>query len=455
MPEDPIIENADKAAEALAKSSRDSTTPSIDPSREAELDAIFKETQQNVVPVVVTPENFGRENGGVPLVPEGTPKPAPEEKEPTPEKTADVPEKTPDAPTEKKGLLDDLLAEKTADKPTDDKPADDPYGTVKLRSDASPKTRETFEQLKTVAKQREDAARAESVAAKQSLSELQNKVAELEKRTVPDEVQNELKELRAFRAQFDTERDPEFRQKFDGRVDQNYDAIYGKLKAHGLPDSEIGKLKAYSIQERDSAIENFLSKLPSFDRKYIEAKLLDNINISDEREKALKETRAKADEILKQRKDAPAVQTAQRDAKVAEILRPALPKLPWIHVKEIPATAAPEERKRIESENTFAAQMQEALKIAIIDDSPAVRAEAAIAVPLAQYYRRELTAATEKLTAAQKQLDEIRQAGALSRTARSVGNAGKPPVEAPKAPPANSGDAVDELFAQITGAQRR
>ena len=326
--------------------------------------------------------------------------------------------------------------------------ATDPYD-VKLRSDASPKTRETFEQLKTIAKQREDAALADAATAKQSLSELQTKVAELEKRTVPDDVKTELEELRQFRAQFDTQNDPAFRQKFDSRIDGNYSTIYAKLLTHGLPQSEIDKVKAYAPADRDANIENWIAKLPSMDKKYIEAKLLDNINVADERERALQEARGKANEILAAKKDAPVQATAQRDAAVASILRPVLDKLPWIHVQPIAQNAAPEDRKRIEGENKFALEMQDALKRSVVDDSPATRAEAALAVPLAHHFRAQFLAAQAKLEALQKKLDGISAASSTSRIARSTASSAAP---AKQVDPNKSGEeAIDELFNQLTG----
>lgn len=453
MAEDPLIENADRVAEELAKRNRQDLKPEVTASREAELDEAFAAASQKAPPPEATPENFGRDNKGVPIKVEGAPKEEkpPEEIDDTLPAANPPPEQkpadTPSAEEPKKGLLEDLLAEP---KTPEQKPADDPYAQVRLRSDASPKTRETFENLKKIAQERETAALTKAEAAQKQLEELQTKVAELEKRTVPDDVSNELKELRAFRAQFDTEHDPEFRSKFDGRIEQNYESVYAKLRAYSLPEAEIQKLKTFSPAQRDEAIERFLPKLPSFDRKYIEAKLLDNVNTVDQRETALREARAKADELLKAKKEAPVVQTAQRDAKVAEILRPVLPKLPWIHVREVPSTAAPEEKKRIESENTFALQMQEALKAAIVDDSPQTRAEAAIAVPLAQFYRRELSAVTAQRDALQKQLDSIKAAGATSRTARSVASSTPPPAQ-PKPAPTNSADAIDQLWAEVQG----
>lgn len=452
--EDSIIAEADRAAEILAKQAIPDIRPEVNAQREAELDEAFAAALKKPAPAKGEPGSPGFDLNGNPLP--GAPEPEKDEVETAPTKPAEEPkvEEKKDAPPADtgKGLLEDLLA--TPKKDTPPAPAaEDPYGQVKLRSDASPKTKESFEALKRVATEREQAERSKLEELRKQFDAQRAEIEELKKRTVPDEVQNELKELRAFRAQFDTQNDPEFKQKFESRITTNYNAVYSKLAEHGLPEAEITKLKSFDARARDSAIENFLSKLPSFDRKYIEAKLLDNVNVGDERDRALQEARANADKILAERKQAPVVQTAQRDAAVAEVLRPVLPKLAWLHVKEVPPAAAPEEKKRIESENQFAISMQEALKSAIIDDSPKQRAEAAIAVPLAQFYRREHAAASARADALQKQLDEIRQAGALSRTARSVANAGKPPVQQ-KAVPADASEALDSLFTEITSARR-
>jgi len=442
---DPIIAAADAAAEALAKSQTESHSADSDPAREADLDAAFAEASK-----LTPPEGaeFGKENAGVQTAIEGAPKPGEEPKPDADEAAAAAAaaEAAAAKTAPRKGLLEDLEA--------DPKPVpavEDPYGQVKLRSDASPKTRETFEQLKTVAKQREDAAALRATEAETKLTELQTKVADLEKRTVPDDVQNELKELRSFRAQFDTANDPEFRQKFDSRTNGNYESIYNKLTAHQLPAEELAKLKAFSPEQRDTAIEKFLSLLPTGDRKFIEAKLLDNINVADERDRALQEARVKADEILAKRKGEPAQQVAQRDSAIAAKLKPVLQTLPWLHAKDIPANTAPEDKKRLEAHNEAANFYVSQLRKAIVDDSPEVRAEAALAVPLAHYFRTNFQAEKARADALQAKLDGITRASTTSRTARTDAGArgAQPP---PAAVHQNTEDALDALFEE---AQRK
>lgn len=459
---DPIIAAADAAAEEAVKNRSTEFSREIDSARESALDDAFAEASKKTGPAE---GELGFENGGVRPPVEGTPK---DEDCPPGAAEADAVEKAEkdkaDAdkaeadrvaaekagtPPARKSLLDDLAGTQ----PGQQTPPADPYD-IKLRSDASPKTRETFEQLKTLAKQREEAAKTEATAAKQSLEELQTKVAELEKRTVPDEVQGELKELRAFRAQFDTANDPEFRKKYDTRVDQNYESIYNKLKYHQLPDAELAKLKAYSPDKRDAAIEKFLELLPQGDKKFIEAKLFDNVNVADERDRALQEARTKADELLAKRKGEPAQQIQQRDAAVANLLKPAVAKLDWLHKKDIPANAAPEDKKKLEAWNKSAENYVDSLRRAIVDDTPEVRAEAAIAVPLAFYFRSAYSEQKERADKLQAKLDSIGVASATSRTARSTASSG---AALPAAPVnhASAEEALDALFEEATSGKKR
>lgn len=462
----PFLEDADRVAEiaaAAARAGRPDRTPGpleIDETRGSELDAAFAEVSQNAPPA---PEgDLGLQNGGVPRPVEGAPKKPADAPAPAPDKpagppaSADKPDDPPADPDASKGLLDTLLAgEKAGDKPAPTAPAKDPYEDHKLRADASERTKETFEKLKTIAREREEQANKRASEAETQLKELQTKVAELEKRTVPDDVKKELEELRQFRATFDAEHSPEFKQRFDGRIEGNYEAIYTRLKAHALPDDQIALLKGMSPADREEAISGFLDKLPAGSRRFIELKLADNLNAQEERQKAVAEVKSKADKYLEEQRQRPVQQTQERDAAVAGILKPVVTKLAFLHPQEVPANASAEEKKAIESFNQNAFIYQEALKRAIVDDSPEVRAEAALAVPLARHLQFENRRLTAELTALRKEIDGIKAASKTSRLSRTVAS---PAAAAPaqKAAPANeeSGDALDRLFAETTGGSR-
>jgi hypothetical protein len=463
-----VIADADRAAEAAAAASREGTpsvsvpAPSSSTSAASALDQVFEEVSKTAP--VDTGDPLGLENGGVPRPVEGAPKEPAAAPAPTPAPTPALTPAPSTEPAAPKTLLESVVQDglkPTEPKPADPKPTDDPYAHVQLRSDAAPKTKETFAELKRLAHEREQAARQEAQAAaartqelEKQLGEVQARLKEFEGRQVTPEIDAELKELRAFRAQFDTEHDPEFRSRFDSRIDQNYEAIYGQLRAHGLPDSEVQKLREFDRETRDQNIEGFLEKLPATSRRLIEAKLGDNISVSEDRRRALAEARQKADHLLAERAQAPLKAQEQRDAEVAEALKPALQALPWMHVKHVPATATTAEREALEAHNKYAQEMQRMLGQAIADDSPKTRAEAALAVPVAHYYLRVAKELSAQVEALKKELDDIQQASATSRTARSTATAR---ADAAKpAPSVNSdpGDALDAAFREATGAAR-
>lgn len=453
-----ILQEADQAAEQIAAQQRagggETATPeqmraANDLERGGAFDDAFAEAQKSV------PKEFsgesGTENGGVIMPLEGAPKEEPAPKEEIAEAPLVEPVVTTE-PAKPKSILDSVAA--TGETKPGVTPPADPYADVKLRSDASPKTRETFEQLKSVAKQREDAARAEAETVRKEAEELRLKLAEVEKRTVPPETEAELKELREFRAQYGAEHTPEFKAKFDGRINQNLESIYKQLSKHGLAETEVQKLRAFAPEDRNLAIENFLGKLPTADKRLIELKLADNLVAEEDRAKELASVRSKAQEFIQKEKTAPAEQAAQRFESVASILKPALAKVAWVHVKDIPANTPPEVKKELEAHNKFAAEVQEDLKYVLTNDTPEARAEAAIAVPYSKYLQRENAGLKSQLEAATKKLAAIDAASRTARTARSSASTVAPAPAAPKIE-GDRDDHIDALFQEALTAQRR
>ena len=191
-PDSPDLAAADAAAENLLRNSRAGSIPNIDPARESALDDAF-----SAVTGTTAPEGeLGRDNGGVPVplpgAPEADPVQKPEPKPDPVQKTdpkpdpAPKPDVKPAASTTRKGLLDDVIDEPA---PEPENKPEKAYDDIKLRSDASPKTQETFDAVKARAVERENVVREElnrAIAAKQ---ELEAKLADVEKKVgaVPEQ----------------------------------------------------------------------------------------------------------------------------------------------------------------------------------------------------------------------------------------------------------------------------
>lgn len=353
------------------------------------------------------------------------PDPEPEDEvqdSPAPDAAADETE-TP-AAKEKPAPADDFLkkllgTEKTDDAPKADAPAEeDPYEKVKLRADASERTKDTFESLKKTAKDREAKARAEADTARKELLELRAKVEELSKKTVPENVEAELKELREFRATFDAERDPSFQQKFSSRLEQNNSTIFETLKRNGLKDNLVDQVKTLPYDQQVEQIARWAEKLSPRDKLLINARLADNENVEADRQAALREVRSKAEEILAKRN---APDNFVEEA--VKTLKPFLPQIPFLHPKEAPANATPAVKAEIERHNAGVAESQSALVSFLNDQSPKTRSILALAGVLAPRYQAQLRDAEARIKTLEAELGNIREAGRLSRTSRSSGTA--------------------------------
>lgn len=343
----------------------------------------------------------------------------------TPEVSAEAEE--PAAPTEEPvqdDLLNKLLGKEEKIEATPETPTEeDPYDKVKLRSDASEKTKNTFEELKRTAKERETKARTEAEQARKELLELRAKVDELSKKTVPDTIEAELKELREFRATFDAERDPEFQQKFSSRMEQNNGTIFETLKRNGLKSDLVDQVKALPYDQQVEQIARWAEKLSPRDKLLITARLADNENIESDRQSALRDIKSKADQILAEKRNAPARSQDQFVEEAVRTLKPVLPQISFLHQKETPANATPAAKAEIEKHNALAAESQKMLLTFLQDDSARTRSVLALAGILAPRYQAQLKETEARVKSLEKELSSIREAGRLSKTTRSSATA--------------------------------
>lgn len=369
--------------------------------------------------------------------PKTTEKPAEEPK--STEKPADAQKKPGDA-----SFVDNLLKKDDAQKPADTpKAEEDPFDKVKLRSDASQKTKDTFEQLKKEARERLAAEKAERERIAREYEEFKAK-APVENK-LPEDVEKELKELREFRATFDIERDPEFQKKFDTRKSENYESIYSVLKGHQLPDSEIEVLRKMSEDERMEAISDLLEKLPQTSRLKIQAKFVENVSVDDERNRALSEARSRADTILKERAAEPAKKQESFYNEVATHAKNLASSVEFFNKVEIAPDTPPAEKARLEKQNKVAAQLQDLYVRVLADESPKAKAESALGLVYAHQLRSQLDDAQARVQQLEKEIADIKKAS-------SVGNKGlitKPTTNSQKSRPVSSlsaGENLDRLY---------
>lgn len=334
--------------------------------------------------------------------------------------------------------------------------AGDKYDKIELPPHSSAKAGESFAALKKAAREAETALQSQVSDLNGKLTEATKTLTELQKNSgqLPEEVKVELEELRKFKIAHDVESDPSF-QKFSQELNANHEAIYAKLKQAGYTDENIEHIKSLGGPDNVNW-DPLLAKMPVQTRLFLQAKLVDNINISDRRTAALTEAKANGAKFLQER--------SERDGK--ELLDTAngyLTKFSWTAPKQVPANATDAQRAEIEAWNKDAGEAMNTIKVYLADRSATRHAELAIGTLLAHRFEKQLVAANSRISSMEaahktaleaitkerdqfkKDLDAIKKAE-IPRTEQSLGVVTPPPK--PVSANARPADALDALLAE-------
>lgn len=321
-------------------------------------------------------------------------------------------------PTDKPG---EKPAEKPAEKPVDgEKPAQEPKNglqeldKLELGPHARPETRDQFAKVKEI-------SRAAVQKAEKELETLRQQLAEASKKaetagTLPPEAKTELEELRKFRRMYDIERDPQFREQFDARVAKNSESILAKLAEIGVAEEKLAKIKELGVQ--NVKWDPILDKLPAIPRRFIEGYLIDNEKALHERSQAVEAAKTEAEKWEAEQKTKPQKQREQFWGEAVEHLKTVVAQIPWATIKEVPVGATPEQKAEIEAHNKFIAESADELNRLIVDESPSAKADMALAVPMAKYFKGQLDRANARIAALEKieaEYNKVRSARTLSK----------------------------------------
>lgn len=363
-------------------------------------------------------------------------------------------EEKPAAPAADEKPADEKPADKPVDeKPADEKPADDKkkdrLDEVELPPYTKPKAAESFARVKEIARQ-ELKQREEQIAALQKERDEAVKKSTETPKVSPEELK-ELEDLRNWRKSIDVENDPSWKE-FDGRVSKNVENIYSKLKEAGMSEANISEIKKLGGPAQVDW-EPIYEKLPSATRRYIDAKLVENENISEQKKEALASAKTKADEFLKARTEKEQkseAQTIEAQKKAVDAYRP---KLEWLNNKDVPANATPEQKKEIETHNAFVGKMNGIIEESFKNRSPEYLAQLAVGTVLAHYY----SAANAGLTDENKRIaDELAKANAELDRIKKASGANRREAATPVPPKktdifGSAEDALDNLKNQLVG----
>lgn len=322
---------------------------------------------------------------------------------------------------------------------------------------SSSKAREQFEKLKTISRERVQAAESAAKEAAESLKALQDKLGGKSPEDVQkalESAEKELAELREFKTHVDIENAPEFAA-FDKRVDRSTSTILKKLEEWGMTSENIEKIKTTGVTK--IAWEAIFEHMTPQQKRFVESRLLDIENAGVEKEEAVSAAKENSEKFLKERsaqqeKEARSAENIRR--KTAEELESTAR---WLSDPELPKDATKEQKADHEGSVKFLAAIREKLRVSLDDTSPEMHATLAYGNAMALYLRanvdylnRQLEAAQKQAAEATEQLDKIRKAGRGKRPNQPTleGGSRQQRKADPHQPGLTAEESLDKLYAE-------
>jgi len=346
------------------------------------------------------------------------------------------------------------------EKPADEKPAEEKapepspedvareleqidLDAIQPPADISPRNLVNFDKLRDVARHfKAQASRAAEM--EQQLAEVQKNQAQL-----PEEVLNELTELRLMRKLWDTENDPEFKRQFDEQIGNIDNDVLAILRKNGLPEDTEKQLRQLGLDKVSPKWweDSVLNKLSFVDQERVRKRLADRADLSENRSKTIEKFQADREAYGQYLQNQQEQQQYQAEQQIFTHVDQMTEKVPWARYQEIPPGAKPDEAKRITEHNKTVEELETRFREALYPQTPQARAEVAAAavasVKLAESVTdlgSRLQAANERAEKAEKALEAVRAAG-KAPSARQGGR--KPATESADPNKLSDEDAIE------------
>lgn len=324
-----------------------------------------------------------------------------------------------------------------SEKPSESAETKDDLEDIRPPEGTSPKTAEAWEAFKGKARESIKAAeeRAKSLAEEKirietELKELQEKAKDV----LSEEQKKEIEELRKWHAASEIESAPELTS-FDSKIAANTDTLLTKLKEAGMVEAQVAEIRKIGIDRVNW--EDIKPHLSSTLRTLVDAKVLQHVSLSDERDSKFSELKKDGDAYMAQkrqeREQAEAQARQQFEATVTGYARDKT--FDFLKVKDIPRDVSPEEVEALKADNSFAEDMQKSIENwkQHLDD-PRMQAELLFGSVMAYKFQRDFNAATKRAKTLEAELNAEREKFAqvqrASGAGRRTGNAPAPPVPA-------------------------
>ena len=292
-----------------------------------------------------------------------------------------------------------------------------------------------------------------------------------------EKIKAQLDELAMYRRQYEIEKDPEVKAKFDGRIENAEKEIETVLTKNAAPKELLAIIKEeggwakFSGSDRKISLvggreifahemaSDILEKLRPNDKKLIEFNERNQLLAAHEKQTYIQEAKATAGEYFSSRDKAQAEAQAKYNADIeasGKLIKDweseYEKKADFLKIKEIPSNATPEQRKEIEEDNAWAKQSQDIIKKKYLG-AQGMKGILETVEDAANYHgeRRKVakleakTAALEAaLKAKQEEFDKFKNAG---RTTKGGGSLNAATTVTPSA--SKSAKNIEDAFAMV------
>lgn len=350
----------------------------------------------------------------------------------------------------KKGKTDEKEPDALDPKGEEKKPDDDPLrGEYPADPERFRKRVNNYERLISESETREEAFKTQ-------IDELTKKAEQVGK--IPEDVENQLTELKQYRRRYAIETDPTYVEKFQTRINESNELVDEALQSINITEKtrtmikEAGGLSAFlrsnqkvtvhdnkgkTVQIEPSeflnlALDKMNKKAPDAEAT-VRAELAQQRRINSEKTKFIEKETQEADKYF-EKLEAETAQTQEmietQEAELEKVMttfKATVHAHDWMKEEKLPENPTPEQQKEIRAENSFRKKLRNLfdsqLNMDLVREAAkrATKQEelnefATILVDAARVFHveRELSAAEKRIASLEKELDSVRKAGSRS-----------------------------------------
>jgi uncharacterized protein YdcH (DUF465 family) len=334
---------------------------------------------------------------------------------------------------------------------------DDDIAAIAEPEGMSEKNRSNWQRLReAAATYKKQAAEAE---------QLRQRIAELEKGQPQTTAPEDYEELKKFKATFDIQNDPSFRQKFSDQIDKASQGIYGLLKKWKASDETITAIQNVGGPSKVPLSwwkTNVIDKLAASEETYLDARKIENAlaqldDIEAEMQSEIENAKQNADGWYKNKMEEFQQNFNKNHEEAWKHVDELTKDIPAFRYKEVPQNASQEELAKINSHNEYVKDLEGKYMSALYPKTVKDAATVAAAATLSHILTHQLEVEQKEKASLLAELNQLRgRMGAVSGAGRMPKSNASTVVAQPQVSSASriSMNSLDAIEAGLSEAER-